>query len=153
MTNVSSAFLVDTNVLVYAYDPADPVKQERALSVLSRLADSGAGALTAQVLGEYFVTVTRKLRPPIPLTAAELSVANYARSWRVLSLTPDRVVEATRAVRRHGFSYFDSTIWATAKHHGIANVLSEDFSSGARIEGVRFHNPFDASFDLTMLDG
>jgi predicted nucleic acid-binding protein len=152
MTSGSRALLVDTNVLVYAYDGADPAKQERAISVLGRLADSSRGVLTTQVLGEYFVTVTRKITPAMTLAEAERSVANYARSWLVLPLTPARVVEATRGVRRHGLSYWDSLIWAVAKHHGLSGVLSEDFSDGARIEGVRFHNPFSPTFDLAMLD-
>lgn len=152
MTSGFGTFLVDTNVLVYAYDPVDPGKQARAISAINRLADSGRGVLTAQVLGEYFVTVTRKISPPMPVAVADRSVANYVRSWNVLSLTAERVLEATHGVRKHGFSYWDGLIWATAKHHGIANVLSEDFSDGARIEGVRFHNPFTSSFDMRMLD-
>jgi predicted nucleic acid-binding protein len=55
MTSDSRAFLVDTNVLVYVYDPVDPIKQVRALDVLDRLAASGAGCLTTQVLGEFFL--------------------------------------------------------------------------------------------------
>lgn len=35
-----SVFL-DTDVLVYAYDPAEPEKQARALDVLDRLARTG----------------------------------------------------------------------------------------------------------------
>ena len=34
---------VDTNVLVYAYDPADVGKQPRALEVLDRLASNDSG--------------------------------------------------------------------------------------------------------------
>jgi hypothetical protein len=43
MTNGSSAFLVDTNVLVYAYDPSDEDKRERAIEVLQSLGDSPTG--------------------------------------------------------------------------------------------------------------
>ncbi len=153
MTSDSPAFLVDTNVLVYAYDPVEPTKQIRALTVLERLSDAGTGRLTTQVLGEFFVTVTRKLKPPIPIVEAERTLTNYARSWPVFSLTPDRVLEATHGVRRHGFSYWDALIWATARHYGVPIVLSEDFSDGSRVEGVRFLNPFAPAFDLTTLDG
>jgi predicted nucleic acid-binding protein len=152
MTSGSSAFLVDTNVLVYAYDPNDPAKQARAIDVLARLADAGNGVLTVQVLGEFFVTVTRKITPPMTTSEAERSVANYARSRSVLSLTSERVVEATRGVRKHGFSYWDGLIWATARHHGIASILSEDFHHGSRVEGVRFQNPLANAFDLRVLD-
>lgn len=152
MTSDSPAFLVDTNVLVYAYDPFDSAKQRRAIDVLNRLADSNSGCLTTQVLGEFFVVVTRKLKPPVPVAEAERSVINYVRSWPVIDLTADRVIEAVRGGRRHGLSYWDALIWAAAKHHEISVVLSEDFSDGSRIEGVRFRNPFAPTFELASLE-
>jgi hypothetical protein len=45
MTSGSTAFLVDTNIPVYAVDPRDPVKQQRAIDVLDRLDSTGTGAL------------------------------------------------------------------------------------------------------------
>ena len=45
-------------------------------------------------------------------------------------------------------SYWDAQIWATAKLAGLVAVLSEDFNSGATIEGVTFANPFAPEFDL-----
>lgn len=47
MPNDSSAFFLDTNVLVYAYDPADAAKRTRALAVLTRLGTQQRGALSA----------------------------------------------------------------------------------------------------------
>ena len=78
---------------------------------------------------------------------------NYARSWRVLSPTAERSSKPTRAFADTDFPYWDALIWATAKHHGIPDVLSEDFSDGSRIEGVRFQNPFAPAFDLATLGG
>lgn len=152
MPNGARAFLVDTNVLVYAYDPADATKRTRAMAVLARLGMQQRGALSAQVLGEFFVTVTRKIEPPLSVEEAERSITNYMRSWVVYELTARLVVEAVRGVRQHQLAYWDSLIWATAKLYGVLTVLSEDFTDGQLIEGVRFRNPFAESFDLTLLD-
>lgn len=151
MRNGSSAFLVDTNVLVYAYDPTDGAKRERAIAVLDCLGTRQIGALSAQILGEFFVTVTRKI--PFPLTAAEAerSVTNYVRSWVVYDLTELVVLEAVRGLQRHQLPYWDSLIWATAKLNSVPNVLSEDFSDGVLLEGVRFLNPFAETFDMALL--
>jgi len=46
--------LVDSNVLVYAYDRSEPEKQARALEVLDFLAIHGVGIICAQVLAEFF---------------------------------------------------------------------------------------------------
>ncbi len=152
MRNGSRAFFLDTNVLVYAYDPAEAAKRPRAISVLERLGVRQSGALSAQVLGEFFVTVTRKITPPLTVAEAEQSVTNYVRSWVIYDLTERVVMEAVRGVRQHQLPYWDSLIWATAKLHGVPNVLSEDFSDGRLLEGVRFLNPFTTTFDLTLLD-
>jgi predicted nucleic acid-binding protein len=151
MRNGSSAFLVDTNVLVYAYDPTEGAKRERAITVLECLWARQMGALSAQILGEFFVTVTRKIPSPLSEAEAERSVTNYVRSWVIYDLTELVVPEAVRGLQRYHLSYWDSLIWATAKLNGVSNVLSEDFSDGALLEGVRFLNPFADNFDLAWL--
>lgn len=56
---------VDTNVLVYAYDRSEPDKQQMALQVLNQLHATHSGVISTQVLSEFFVTVTRKLKPQL----------------------------------------------------------------------------------------
>jgi predicted nucleic acid-binding protein len=86
MIERSSAFLVDTNVLVYVYDATNAAKRRQAMAVMDQLRLRGAGALSAQVLGEFFVTVTRKIPQPLTAAEAERRVANYLRSWPVYEL-------------------------------------------------------------------
>ena len=152
MPNGVRAFFLDTNVLVYAYDPADAAKRTRAMTVVERLGSRQRGALSAQVLSEFFVTVTRKIVPPLTIEEAEQSITNYMRSWVIYEHTARVIVEAVRGVRQHQLAYWDSLIWATAKLSGVPNVLSEDFTDGRLIEGVRFHDPFAATFDMALLD-
>jgi len=148
-----SAFLVDTNVLVYAYDPSDGAKRERAVAVLERLGASGLGSLSAQVLGEFFATVTKKIPSPLTYAEAERSLTNYVRSWAVYDLTPAIVLEAVRGLQRSSLSYWDALIWSTAKLNQAPYVLSEDFADGQLLESVRFLNPFAETFDLAILAG
>lgn len=149
MRSVCSAMasiLVDTNVLVYAYDRSEPEKQRRALDVLDRLVTADVGFLSAQVLAEFYNAVTRKLASPLTLDQAEKRLERYVQVWRVLDVTPPIVLEAARGTRKHGFHFWDAQIWAAAKLNGVPTVFSEDFSAGAEIEGVRFVNPFVQDF-------
>lgn len=139
---------MDTSVLVYAYDRAEPEKQRRALEVLDLLAISGAGAISTQVLSEFFVAVTRKIAAPLSVPDAYDRVKNYLQSWTVLDLTGLIVLEAARGVRDHQFSFWDAQIWATARLNQIPVVFSEDFNVGQVTEGVRFVNPFAEEFQL-----
>jgi len=143
--------LVDTNVLVYAHDPADRVKQERAIDTLSALADAGAGCLSAQTLAEFYWTVTRGRRPLLGAQQAAAQLDRLCASWPVLDITARVVAEAAAGVRDHRFSYWDAQIWATARLNQVPVVLSEDFADGSRVGGVRFVNPLRPGFEASSL--
>lgn len=134
--------LVDTNILVYAYDRSEP-KQQQALEVLNQLVITGKGVLSTQVLAEFFVTVTRKIPSPLDVPTAYERIQNYLRSWSVIDINGWVILEAVRGVRDYQFSYWDAQIWAVARLNQIALVYSEDFNVGSVIEGVQFVNPFN----------
>ena len=151
---MAAGILVDTNVLVYAHDPADPGKQVRAIAVLAGLADHRAGILAAQSLAEFYWATTRTRRSLLTPAEAEAQIDRLAASWPVLDLTPAIVCEAVRGVRRHRLAYWDAQIWAAARLNQVPLVLSEDFTDGARLEGVRFVDPFRPGFVIeTVLTG
>ncbi len=139
---------VDTNILVYPYDRASPEKQMRARLVLRELVKAHAGVISAQVLAEFFVTVTRKLQAPVAVDQAERRVTNLRRTMDVVPTTSLIVQEAIRGVREHQFHFWDAMIWAAARLNQAALILSEDFQNGAEIEGVRIKNPFEENFHL-----
>ena len=147
MTSAPSTCLVDTNVLVYAVDPQDMGKQERAIAILDHVRASQAGVLSAQILGEFFTTVTRKLPSALSNQDAERLVLGYIASWPVYGLTTSTVAAAVQGLQRYQLSYWDALVWATAREHRVPCILSEDFNDGAVLDGVRFLNPFRADFD------
>jgi predicted nucleic acid-binding protein len=146
--------MVDTNVLLYAYDRGEPSKQPQALALLDRLAVNGLGVLTSQVLAEFFVNATRRLRPPLTTEEAYGCIQNYLLSWVILDISGPIVLEAVRGARTYQMSYWDAQIWSSAKMNQIPVVFSEDFGPRVIIEGVRFVNPFETNFKIeTWLSG
>jgi predicted nucleic acid-binding protein len=145
---MSSAVLIDTNVLVYAHDQGEPDKQRQAFQVLEAMQLSQRGRLSVQCLAEFFSITTRGARPKLTVPEAARQVDDLARTLPTLDLTPLIVLEAVRGVREHRLSYYDAQIWATAKLNQLPAVFSEDFASGSTLEGVRFVNPFEPSFEL-----
>ncbi len=143
--------LVDTNVLVYAYDRSEFAKQAIAEQVLNSLHSAGTGFLSVQCLAEFFRVTTKGTEPMLTVEQARQQTAELARSWQVLDLTPLVVLEAVRGVNDHQFAYWDAQIWATARLNQIPWILSEDFTDGAVVEGVRFQNPFLPAFDLNTV--
>ena len=152
MTNGSNAFLVDSNILVYAHDPRDRRKQERAVLVLDRLISRGQAVLSVQCLSEFFNAATRKLPERLSPAAALAQVERFIRACLILDLTPGVVLEGCRGATDHSLSVWDALIWATAKLNQVPYVLTEDMQHGRFLEGVRFQNPFVTQFDLALLE-
>lgn len=70
---MSDKVFFDSNILVDAYDTRDPNKQDQAQALLLKATQSQTAVLSAQVLGEFFVVVTRKIPQPMsPSEAAEV---------------------------------------------------------------------------------
>ena len=129
----------DTNVLVYAVSSAegDAPKRRKALDLV-RQADFG---LSAQVLQEFYVTVTRKIRKPL---APELAVA-LMEEYRVFPTVPTDyplIVSAVEISLRYGVSYWDGAILAAAEVLEAPILYTEDLSHGQRYGSVRAVNPF-----------
>ena len=105
-----AAVLIDTNILVYAHDPSEPEKAARAIEVMDYVQSTQQGRLSVQCLAEFFVVATRGKRPLLTEQDASRQLDLLSRSFRVLDVTPMIVLEASRGVRKHRFSYLFSRI-------------------------------------------
>lgn len=140
--------LVDTNILVYAFDLAEAKKRKQAIVVIRELQDSSLGCLSIQCLSEFFNAVTRGRDPKLPIERALQYLQDYLLAFPTYLLTPSVVLEAARGVKNHSLSFYDAQIWASALINDVPLVFSEDFQDGRVIEGVRFVNPFAENFEL-----
>ena len=142
--------LIDTNILVYAHQPAEKTKYLAALHTLERLLESGTGRLSAQILAEFMSATTRGRSPILTIKEALDQTSRLADALPVLDITRLIVLEAGRGAQRHGLSYYDAQIWATARLNQIPTIFTEDFEHGRRIEGVQFLNPLTPDFNLAL---
>jgi predicted nucleic acid-binding protein len=144
--------LIDTNVLVYASDPAEETRQDQALRILKHLETTQSGRLSAQCLAEFVHVTTRPKRALYSRAEAALQVDYLVRAFPVFDLTPLIVLEAARGARDHDMAYYDAQIWASARLNQVTVIFSEHFaeafSNGQMLEGVRFVNPFAEGFRL-----
>ena len=119
-------------------DSGEAEKRERAIELL----DLNDGALSVQVLQEFYVQATRPTRPdPLPHEIA----ANLIHTWtrfRVQEIDLVILSAALEIKAAHGFSYWDSAIIAAARALGCRELYSEDMSHGRRVDGVVILNPF-----------
>jgi predicted nucleic acid-binding protein len=140
---------VDTNILVYSEDGADTAKRERAMAWLTVLWQRGIGRLSTQVLNEFYVVTTRKLRPPMPPGDARAEVRRY-ELWQPWQIDHATVESAWAVESRYGLHYWDSLMVASAQHLGCRYLLSEDLQHEQRYGAVQVINPFLTP--VTLLD-
>ena len=132
---------VDTNVLAYAYDRSETGKQPVAQAHLGMLWRNRSGALSTQVLQEFYVVATRKLAAPMHRTTARRIVALYAE-WPVVQVDVPLILAASELEERHTLSFWDALIVESARRSGATRLLTEDLQHGRRVGGVAIENPF-----------
>jgi len=145
--------LLDTNILVYCHDAADPARQEQAITILDNLRLHGIGKISAQSLAEFCNVMIRPYRgASARLTSGEAQriAGVISAQFEVFPVTALTVLEAMNGVKDHKLSYFDAQIWAAARLNETPVIFSEDFQDGQTLEGVKFVNPFAAEFNLAV---
>ena len=140
---MSDRAFVDTNILVYARDRAAGAKQVRAEALIRQLWETRRGRVSIQVLNEYFVTVTQKLKPGMARDDAWSDLAAL-QAWDPVPMDW-KLLERGRGVQQqHALSWWDALIVAAAQAAGCDVLYSEDLADGAVLGGVRVVNPFAA---------
>ncbi len=132
---------IDTNVLVYAHDASETRKQPVAQALLEDLWEGRRGALSTQVLQEFYVVATRKFDPPMSRAAAREVVALYGE-WSIVRVDVALILAASKLEERHALSFWDALIVEAARRYGAKRLVTEDLQTGRRIGGVRIENPF-----------
>ena len=56
---------LDSNVLIYAYDNSDKLKQDQAQKILNQGLTDNNIVLSVQVLSEFYTTVTKRYEEPL----------------------------------------------------------------------------------------
>ena len=132
---------VDTNILVYSRDASEADKQPRALACLETLWREQRGHISAQVLNEYYVTVTRKLRPGLSVEEARDDV-RALWAWHPAG-NDGNVMERAWAIQdRYQLSWWDALVVAAAHHQDATILLTEDLQDGLQMDGLTVRNPF-----------
>ena len=139
------AYLVDTNILVYRFDPRFPEKQATARTLLRNALAKNAVRIPHQALLEFVAVVTRVRagsRPLLPPDEARHETEELMVQFPVLYPNATLVRTALQGAAAYQLSWFDAHLWAYAEHYGLEEIVSEDFEHGRLYGSVRVRNPF-----------
>jgi predicted nucleic acid-binding protein len=139
------ASLVDTNILVYRFDPRFPEKQAAARDLLRKGLAEDSVRIPHQALLEFIAVVTRVRTGSRPLLAADEArheAEELMAQFPVLFPNAALVRTALLGAAAYRLSWFDAHLWAYAEHYGLEEIVSEDFEHGRLYGSVRIRNPF-----------
>jgi predicted nucleic acid-binding protein len=142
------AGLVDTNILVYRYDPRFPLKQERATELLRRGIADRSLVIPHQAVVEFISAVTRPLagKPSLlTMDEAHREAEELLMQFPIVHPTETTLRTALRGAALYKLSWFDAHLWAYADERGLDPIWSEDFEDGRLYGRVRVRNPFHES--------
>ncbi len=134
-----SKTFIDTNILVYSLDQADPQKQMKARTLLKAAQTSRTGVLSTQVLQEFYVVATGKLKiEPALAKKITRSMANFT------TVTVDFLLieQAMDICQSEKLSFWDALIVAAASSAGCQAIWTEDLNHNQVVSGVEVINPF-----------
>ncbi len=130
---------VDSNVLVYVFDNADPDKQRAAQNWRTALWKAKLGRVSFQVFSEFYVSVLRIRRNAGEEARDEI---RDLLAWRPVQIDAALLEIGWALQDRYKLSYWDAMIVAAAKAASCRYLLSEDLQAGQNFDGVKVVNPF-----------
>lgn len=140
MNEDDTVVFADTNLLVYAFDETAGNKHEVARNSLESLWSEGRGALSVQVLQEFYVVVTQKVPQPLEPTDA-IDIVRDLSYWQIHAPISEDVLGAIDLQQRHRLSFWDAMIVWSAQRLGCGELWTEDLTAGEEYEGLIVINP------------
>ena len=136
---MSAKVFLDTNILVYAFDPKAPEKQARARALLA----TNDWVISWQVIQEFSNVALHRFA--VPMATVDLQDFLKVVLWPHCEAWPSpELFEAALATQKQTqYRFYDSLIVAGAMACGASVLLSEDLQAGRKIGGVTVRNPFE----------
>lgn len=136
--------LIDTNILVYAYDCSEGEKHAVSRDLLKQIWKEGGGVVSLQNLMEFFVVITKKVDSPVAVTEAKTIVEDFLKSdnWRIIDRDVDTFLSAIDIVSEYGIHLWDAVIAACMKENGIIDIVTENKKDFEKIPDIKVSVPF-----------
>ena len=138
---MSDKFFIDSNILVYAHDTENLEKQQQAQTVIFEGIRFENAVLSTQVLSEFYVSVTKKIKNPLPILKA-MEEIKYLLILEIVEIDISMILHAINLQNKWNISYWDGLILCAAEQARCKTVLSEDFNDQQTYGHIIVKNPF-----------
>ncbi len=135
-------YFIDSNIIVYAHDHSEKKKYNISKKLILNGIMNENIVISTQVLSEFFVTVTKKIKKKLPVKTARKEI-DLLKSLQIIEIDIDLILLAIDILLKYKLSYWDSLIISAAKRSGATVIYTEDMNAGQKIESIKIINPFE----------
>lgn len=136
--------LIDTNILVYAYDTSEGEKHKASRDLLRQIWDEGGGVVCLQNLMEFFVVITKKVENPITVADAKNIIEDFLISdnWRIIDRDMDTFLNAISLLSKYKIHFWDAVIAASMSENDLTEIVTENKKDFEKIPNLKVTIPF-----------
>ncbi len=139
---MSAKFFIDTNIFVYTFCPAEPVKQQKSLEIIMSALNQGAGCISSQVVQEFINVALKKFATPLSATDCRRYLDAVLAPLCEVYAGYTLYHKSLDIFARYQLAYYDSLIVAAALQAGCATLYTEDMQHGQHFDNLLVTNPF-----------
>ena len=142
-----TSVLVDTCILVYAYEKSDMEKHVAAKEAIRLLLEEGNAAVSVQNLAEFSRVLSEKSKTPVSYGEARKHISEIASVFNVISYGAATVDAALSICSGGGTHFFDALLAATAEENGIYEIITENVKDFKGMHSIKASSPFAKKLD------
>ena len=137
--------LIDSNILVYACDNSEEVKNKIASKLLESIAKNQMNiAFSTQNFSEFYSVVTKKIQKPMKPEEAKQIIKDLSNlsNIEILKINPETILNAIDISNNNKISYWDALIASVMQENNINTIITENEVDFKKIPGLKVINPF-----------
>ncbi len=144
MKNELGRFFVDSNILIYAYDIDETLKQEKAKEFIKRNIMGKNFFLSSQILAEFYLNATEKIQKPISIKEAREIIRDFSDATGIVNYSPQTILRATELNEMCKVHFWDALIAATMIENNVFTIFTENTKDFKKIKGIIAINPLES---------
>ena len=142
MTEKPELQLIDTNILVYAYDRSDLEKHRLAEEIVKTAWINQNSVLSIQNLAEFYSIITRKVQKPIAISKAKQIILDLIEGFETLKYSEQTIISAIDNQLIYRIPFWDALIVATMEENSVDAIVTENEKDFKKVEWLKVINPF-----------
>ena len=145
MIENSPVSLIDSNILIYAYDKSESIKNTIAEKILEDIfINKKNAAVSTQNLSEFFVNITSKIEKPIPIAEAWHIIQEIISMSNVETFTIEKqtILNAINLSTQFNIHYWDALIVSVMHENNINTIITENENDFKKVSWLTVINPF-----------